>query len=39
MHSALAATADGEANNLTTVAGKWRVYHPDTKVTLAPWDA
>src|SRR5258708_739030 len=27
------AAAGGEVNNLTTVAGKWRVYHPDTKVT------
>jgi hypothetical protein len=30
------AAADGEVNNLTTVAGKWRVYHPDTKATPAP---
>ena len=34
----LTAAADGEVNNLTTVAAKWRVYHPDTKITPAPWD-
>jgi hypothetical protein len=32
------AAASGEVNNLTTVAAKWRVYHPDTKVTPSPWD-
>ena len=31
----LAAGADGEVNDLTTVAGKWRVCHPDTEVTPA----
>src|SRR6516225_9062256 len=34
----LAATADGEVNNLTTVAGKWRVYHPDATAAPVPWD-
>ena len=34
----LAATAGGEVNNLMTVVGKWRVYHPDAKAAPVPWD-